>query len=410
MLRVILAIGFVLLFWSGNSVCVYAGSGETVRDASVKKVELRMKKLDYQTPLPLDYNQHVQAYIDVYTRERTEHLSNILGRADLYFPLFEEYLDKYDLPLELKYLAVTESALEPRARSSSGAYGLWQFLFQSSRMFELEVNSYVDERADPVKATDAACRYLKYLYANFDDWLLAIAAYNGGIGAVKEAIIKSGGERDYWKLRPYLSEQVRGYVPAFVAVNYAMSHYESYGIQPKPAVISYDDIVTTSIKGGISFRQISEQTGISMDLLRLLNPSYKMDFIPVQSSSVRIVVPEDKIELLHEKQPFFFEESAPPSTGISETGDTTGREKTNHIVAPGEFFHQIAMKYNCRIEDLMKWNGFEDKFLFAGQILTVWKPEENNMLRIEIPEIEERLRFFDLNADARSKNRPNGRN
>ncbi|WP_010421758.1 lytic transglycosylase domain-containing protein [Anaerophaga thermohalophila] len=339
-------------------------------------VESRIEKLDLQTPIPLHYNQFVQAYIDVYTIKRPEHLSGILTRSQFYFPIFEEYLDKYELPLELKYLAVIESALEPQAKSTSGAYGLWQFLYQASRMFDLRITSYIDERADPVKSTDAACRYLKYLYDNFNDWLLAIAAYNGGIGAVKDAIEKSGGETDYWKLRPYLPEQVRGYVPAFMAINYAMQYHHAYNIYPAPTQYRYDELLTTSVPGGISFDQISRLTGISVELLRLLNPVYKMDYIPVQKEPVRIVIPEDKIEVFHQQRPFFQTEEHPAVENPQAYGDTTGRQKSTHIVNPGEFFHAIAMQYECRIEDIMIWNNLEEKHLYAGQELIVWEPVE----------------------------------
>lgn len=397
MFRRLLTVGLLLFLFIGSGF----GQGD---DSHVPGylVESRIERLDLQTPVPLQYNHHVQAYIDVYTRKRPDHLSGILGRAEQYFPLFEEYLAKYDLPLELKYLAVIESALEPRAKSSSGAYGLWQFLFQASRMFDLEVTSYIDERADPVKATDAACRYLKYLYANFNDWLLAIAAYNGGVGAVKEAIAKSGGERDYWKLRPYLSDQVRGYVPAFVAVNYAMRHHKSYGIVAVNSRFSYDDLLTTSLEGGISFEQISELTGISMDVLRELNPVYKMDYIPVKSSVVRIIVPEDHIQIFHQKQPFFREEKAPPTDSLSPPGDTNGREITSHVVEEGEFLHQIAMNYQCRIEDIMVWNGFDYKSLLAGQELIVWKPREPDGGPIAIPRIEREISATVFNASVES--------
>ncbi len=361
-------------------------------------VESRIEKLNRQTPMPFTYNRHVQAYVDVYTQKRPDHLSKILGRAEMYFPLFEEYLDKYELPLELKYLAVIESALDPGARSSSGAVGLWQFLYQASRMFDLEVTSYIDERCDPVKATDAACRYLKYLYRNFDDWLLVIAAYNGGIGTVKNAIEKAGGETDFWKLRPHLTDQIRGYVPAFIAVNYAMSYHHSYGIEAFPGGFTYDDLLTTSVTGGVSFEQISEKTGISMDVLRKLNPAYKMDYVPVQPGPVRMVIPENKIDVFHQKQPLFRTEIAPPAPEKPVPGDTTGRVKTEHIVAPGEFFHEIAMQYQCRVEDLMHWNNLDKKFLHAGQVLTVWKPEIQEEVRVRVPEIEKEMGQLRLNA------------
>ena len=151
----------------------------------------------------------------------------------MYFPLFEEYLAKYNLPMELKYLAIVESALDPTAKSSSGAMGLWQFLFHASRMFDLNVDTYEDERCDPIKSTDAACRYLQYLYQNLNDWQLALAAYNGGLGVVQNAIERSGGKTNFWELQPFLPAPVQKYVPAFIAVNYAMNNYERHDIVEK---------------------------------------------------------------------------------------------------------------------------------------------------------------------------------
>ncbi len=341
-------------------------------------VASRLKALDQASAVPLVYNGSVQAYIEVYTQKRRDHLATIMGRSQLYFPIFEEYLDKYGLPLELKYLSVVESALDPRAKSTSGAYGLWQFLFHASRMFDLKVTTYVDERADPVLATDAACRYLKYLYDNFNDWTLALAAYNGGIGEVKEAIRKSGGERDYWKLRPYLSEQVRGYVPAFIAVNYVMNHYRSYGIVPESPEFSFDDLTTAEVPGGLSFQQISGKVKVAVETLSLLNPSYKLNYIPQQTEPVRIVVPGSALPLFIENRNGWRLESRPPSATLPPIGDVSGRVKDWHKVAPGEFFHKIAMAYNCRIEDLMAWNHLTDKSIDAGQILVVWRPRGHN--------------------------------
>ncbi len=337
-------------------------------------VTSRIETLNNLTPLPLIYNKYVQAYIDVYTRERPEHLANIIGRSQLYFPLFEEYLDKYNLPLELKYLAVIESALEPRAKSSSGAYGLWQFLYHASRMFDLQVNTYTDERADPVLATDAACRYLKYLYDNFKDWQLAITAYNVGIGEVKEAIRRAGGENDYWKIRHLLPEQARGYLPAFIAVNYVMNHYNSYGIVPQPAPFIFDDLAIVEVPGGISFQQISRKIKLDLETLSLLNPSYKLNYIPRQASPVRIVVPQSALPLFIKNGDAWSPESAPSAGVLPPVGDKSGRVMGWHKVKPGEFFHKIAMDYECRVEDLMAWNNLKDKSINAGQVLEVWKP------------------------------------
>lgn len=348
-------------------------SAAQVPVVSEELVASRMARLDAATPISLIYNAQVQAYIDVYTRQRQEHLAAIIGRAELYFPLFEEQLDKMGLPLELKYLAVVESALEPRARSSSGAVGLWQFLYQAGRMFDLEVSSYLDERADPVKSTKAACRYLKYLYDNFQDWHLVLAAYNGGIGVVNEAIVKAGGERDYWKIRPYLSAETRGYVPAFIAVNYAMNHYHDYGIVPTPAPFRYEDLGFAHLGRSVSFEQLAALIEVDVTLLRLLNPVFLRDYIPVIDEPVEIALPREKLLLFFEQRHLLQEEAAPPSAGLPPIGERQGRHKIIHTVRKGEFFHRIAMSYGVRVEDVQHWNRLSSRHLKAGQQLEIWK-------------------------------------
>ena len=192
----------------------------------------RMEALDSQTPFNLIYNKTVQAYIDLYATRKREMTSRMLGLSDLYFPVFEEYLDREGMPLELKYLAVVESALNPSARSRAGAVGLWQFMLPTGKMFGLDVTSYVDERHDIYKSTKAACAYLKYLHGLYDNWELALAAYNCGPGNVNKAIRRSGGHRDYWKIYDHLPRETRGYVPAFIAVNYVYAHAADHNLYP----------------------------------------------------------------------------------------------------------------------------------------------------------------------------------
>jgi len=337
-----------------------------------------MEKLNAATPISLVYNEDVQSYINVYTINRRDHLASIIARAELYFPLFEEQLDKMGLPLELKYLAVVESALDPKARSTSGATGLWQFLYQASRLFNLKVTSYIDERSDPVKSTEAACQYLKYLYNNFQDWNLALAAYNGGIASVYEAIEKSGGERDYWKIRPWLSEETRGYVPAFIAVNYVMNYYHKYQIVPERSPFKYEELGFVHLGQSVSFQQLSSIIDVSVEILRWLNPVYIKDYIPVIEEPVEIVIPRDKVLLFFENRHLLVKEDHPPVALQPPLGDTKGREKIIHIVKKGEFFHRIAMDYGVRVEDVQKWNNLNSRELMAGQKLVIWykKKEE----------------------------------
>ncbi|TRX64595.1 lytic transglycosylase domain-containing protein [Carboxylicivirga sp. M1479] len=337
--------------------------------------ENRLSELDKETVVKLDYNSKVQAYIDVYTIKRREHLSNIIGQSEFYFPLFEEYLAKYDLPMELKYLAIVESALDPKAKSTSGAMGLWQFLYHASRMFDLKVDNYVDERCDPVKSTEAACRYLKYLHRNLNDWQLALAAYNGGIGVVQKAIERSGGKTNFWELQPYLPKAVQSYVPAFIAVNYVMNNYEKHDVEKKPAILNFNEVDTVFIHKSLSFDQIAKASKTPIEVVEWLNPSYTKSFIPVNDQAVCVFLP--KKGMLHFVRAVNdLSEAQKPTSKIVPVGDVTGKESTVHIVQKGEFFHKIAIDNNCRISDIMHWNNLKSRRLLIDQKLIVWRPKK----------------------------------
>lgn len=339
--------------------------------------ESRLKELDKNTVIKLDYNTKVQAYINVYTVKRREHLANIIGKSEFYFPLFEEYLAKYDLPLELKYLAIVESALEPKAKSSSGAMGLWQFLYHASRMFDLKVDNYQDERCDPVKSTEAACRYLSYLYRNLNDWQLALAAYNGGIGVVQKAIERSGGKTNFWELQPYLPKAVQSYVPAFIAVNYAMNNYQRHDIVANPAMLKFNEVDTVYIHKSLSFEQIEQASKTPIKIIEWLNPSYTKRYIPVHEAPVCLFLP--KKGMIHFVRAIKqLEEADKPITTASPIGDTTGREQVVHVVSKGEFFHKIAINNHCRISDIMHWNNMKNRNLYVDQKLVVWRPKKVN--------------------------------
>ena len=328
--------------------------------------EYRFALLDKKTPLELDYNPLVRKYIELYTLKRRDDFSKILGLAPLYFPIFESYLDKYNLPLELKYLSVVESGLNPLAKSPSGAIGLWQFLFHSASMFNLEITSYVDERRDVFKSTDAACRYFQYLYQTFHDWHLVLAAYNGGPGVVRNAIERSGGKTSLWDLLPYLPEQTQNYVPAFLAMNYIMSYPKEFGISPIPAQFNYNNIDTLYIDYSISFQQITESIKISTDSLRFLNPRYKLDIIPETGGKQLLVLPKNLINsyLVYENHIL----SSSPKT----TSNRTHLKKTSYTVERGDFLHKIAMKYSCSPADIRQWNNLSSDFIAPGQTLLIW--------------------------------------
>ena len=351
-------------------------------------VEKRMNVLNYQTPIQLDYNPKVQAYIDVYTVKRREHLANIISRSKLYFPLFEEYLDKYNLPLELKYLAVIESALDPRAKSKSGATGLWQFLYHAGSMFNLNVSTYMDDRCDPVLATEAACQYLQYLYRIFNDWQLALAAYNGGAGVVQKAIERSGGKTDYWELRPYLPAQVKGYVPAFIAANYAMQYHTNYDITEAPVRFNFNELDTVYVHQAISFKHISNIVGISIDDLAFLNPVFSKQTIPTKDKPIRLFLPHEYANIFVKKEPLLYQ-------GVERIKAVVNKQtaqKTIHTVAKGEYFHKVAIQHQCTIEEIMKWNKMTSKDLHPGQELVIWKthkPKKFFFIKDEVDNLAE---------------------
>jgi len=367
----------LIVFSAGIHLCAQDVSNTNYPHYPHWMFETRLNELDKNTVVKLDYNEKVQAYIDVYTIKRREHLSRIIGRSHFYFPLFEEYLAKYDLPLELKYLAIVESALDPKAKSSSGAMGLWQFLYHASRMFDLKIDNYQDERCDPVKSTEAACRYLSYLYRNLNDWQLALAAYNGGIGVVQKAIERSGGKTNFWELQPYLPKAVQSYVPAFIAVNYVMNNYQRHDIEASEAVLKFNEVDTVYIHKSLNFNQIQKVSDTPLEVIQWLNPSYTKNYIPVHGEPVCLFLP--KKDMIHfvraEKQ---LDESHPPTSLASPLGDKKGRQQLVHIVSKGEFFHKIAINNQCRISDIMYWNNMKNRNLYINQKLIVWKPIELN--------------------------------
>jgi len=332
--------------------------------------EYRFAGLAKKTPLDLEYNSLVRKYIEIYTVERRGDVSKILGLSKLYFPIFEYYLDKYDLPLELKYLSVVESGLNPMAKSSSGAIGLWQFLLHSGQMFDLQVDSYIDDRRDVYKSTDAACRYFKYLYQTFHDWHLVLAAYNGGPGVVRNAIERSGGKTSLWDLLPYLPEQTQNYVPAFLAMNYVMNFAGEHHIELSSAPYNFQNIDTLYINYAISFKQIGENIKISMDQLRFLNPRYKLDIIPETGTKQLLVLPHNLIS------PYLvYENQIQASSAKVIVEHVEKKQKTIYTVEKGDFLHKIALKYNCSPAEIREWNHLQSDFIAPGQELVIWTSE-----------------------------------
>lgn len=333
----------------------------------------RLSLLNEKTPFELDYNPYVRRYIEVYSKNRREQVSRMMGLAEYYFPMFEEMLDRYEMPLELKYLAIVESALNPNARSRMGATGLWQFMYATGKMHGLKVSSYVDERSDPLKSTEAACQYLKTLYNIFGDWNLALAAYNSGPGNVNKAIRRSGGKKSYWELRPFLPRETAGYVPAFIAVNYIMNYSDEHMLFATDVKPSYFQTDTIAIREKISFEQISKLIDISEEELSFLNPSYRYKVIPKDSDEpYSLVLPstkigtfitnEDSIYALAQKD--FEQHSAP--TASAEVSD-----RIRHRVQRGEVLGTIAERYGVSVSSIRRWNGIRGNTIRIGQSLTI---------------------------------------
>jgi membrane-bound lytic murein transglycosylase D len=337
--------------------------------------EYRIAGLNRTSPVELVYNAEVRRYIDLYTGPRREEMARIIGLSELYFPIFDEILDRNGLPLELKYLTIIESGLNPLATSKSGAVGLWQFLLNTGRLFDLEITSLVDERCDPYKSTEAASRYLAYLYTTFHDWPLVLSSYNGGPGEVRKAIERCHGETDYWKLRPYLSDQAKNYVPAFVAAFYMMNFYKEHGIIPVKPDFDYFHTDTLHIRYAVSFSQVSSEIGMDIQQIRMLNPVYKRDYIPARTTYSLLVLPADKTNQYLKNEVNILGFASPPADYnqlVARAGNTDGRTKIIHEVKAGEYTHKIAMMYNVTLENIRAWNHLSGNEVTVGQKLVIW--------------------------------------
>ena len=337
--------------------------------------ESRLKDLDALSPMDLDYNPVVRSFIDLYSKRRREQVSRMLGLANYYFPMFEQALDKYDMPLELKYLAVVESALNPTARSRAGAAGLWQFMYATGKLNGLSVNSYVDERHDPIKSTEAACKYLTTLYSIFGDWNLALAAYNSGPGNVNKAIRRSGGKTNYWEIRPFLPRETAGYVPAFIAVNYIMNYHEDHLIFPVDLKTSFFSTDTVVIREKVSFEQLSKLIAVSEEELQFLNPAYRYKVVPkVNSKPYHLVLPADKLGLFIANEDSIytiaaqhFDQNKSTAPAVVEMND-----RIRHKVRRGEVLGTIAEKYGVGVSSIRRWNGLRGNTIRVGQRLTIY--------------------------------------
>lgn len=350
---------------------------ESVPDYPDSVYRERINMLDKATPIELSFNEDVKRWIGIYAKDKRELTSRVLGLAKVYFPLFEEYLDRYELPLELKYLAIVESALNPTANSRAGAKGLWQFMYNTGKIYGLKVTSYVDDRFDPYKATDAACLHMRDLYDIYEDWLLVLAAYNAGTGNVNKAIRRAGNVRHYWAIQPFLPRETRGYVPAFISVNYIMNYHQEHNLYPIHPGILYDGIDTVEVRDILSFDQISEMLNIPMEDLTLLNPSYKLGVLPsIDHEPYVLRLPKEYIGpfLANEQALYHYKTQKGIEREKLMAEVKKVREIRYHTVRKGENLGLIASKYNIRVSDLKKWNNMRGTTIYPGQRLIVYLP------------------------------------
>lgn len=338
----------------------------------------RLQALPFVIEVP--YNEVVRRYILRYVKHSPRQLAALQRKAEYYFPIFEDILAKHDLPYELCYMPVIESALNPQARSHMGATGLWQFMPATGKKYGLEINSLVDERMDPIRSTEAACLFLKNLYAIFQDWNLVIAAYNCGPGNVNKAIHRAGGKRDFWSIYPYLPSETRGYLPIFIAASYAMNYAEAHGICPATplATMASDTIVTTQRQ---HLKQIADNIDIPLAELRRLNPQYPRDIIP-GGKAYAICLPIEKAGLYIDKQDTILAYQAEELIHnrrdeiellhrTSVNGGYSINGVTYYKIKEGDTLGGIAKKFRVSVKQLKAWNGLKSDMIRAGKTLKI---------------------------------------
>ena len=352
----------------------YFLSPDSIPPLDFSIIRERLALLDEHTPLPLVYNKVTERMIEFYLERRRGMISRVLGLAQLYYPLFESELAKEDLPIELKHLAVVESALINVNRSRVGAVGLWQFMYNTARYLGMQIDTYVDERRDPIASTKTAIKYLKYLHSLYDDWYMALAAYNAGPGNVNKAIRRSGGKRTFWEIYNYLPAETRSYVPAFIAVNYIMNYPVEHNLRPVKPAFKFSEIDTVQVNAPVSFEQISKVLCIAEEELTFLNPHYKEQFIPRYKSpqlKYSLTLPYYLVGefVVNEQAIYNYKDELRPDTILLDTFKLD--QYGVHEVAIGETLGEIAQKYGMDLTVLKSDNGLSNNVIRPKQELKI---------------------------------------
>ncbi|MDX1907192.1 MAG: LysM peptidoglycan-binding domain-containing protein [Bacteroidia bacterium] len=352
---------------------------------------IRQRLYELPTLMVMDYNEQVQRYIDLYTVRRRDQVSRMMGLSKVYFPIFERHLDRMGMPMEIKYLSVVESALNPHAVSRVGATGLWQFMLGTAKMYDLKVDNFVDERRDPEKSTAAAMEYLKNSYNEFGDWLLAIASYNCGPGNVRKAILRSGGKRNFWEIQPYLPKETQGYVPAFIAATYTFEYASAHNIYPTYVDFTLEQDTLQLILVDITLQEIAQMTGADYFLLKNLNPELKTDRIPYSAQPYVLRVPTNVAEYFaenHTRINMLYgrrrDQYIPSNTLLASTSGAPAPVRSvstpakpagkliYHTVRSGEVVGEIADKYNVTPRQIAEWNRLSRYRIQVGQKLKIY--------------------------------------
>ncbi len=347
--------------------------------------ELVIKRLkEIEDPLiEHRYNSVVKGYIRGYLTWNRDNAERILGRTVLYFPVIEKYLQQNNMPEKLKYLPVVESALNPHARSPVGAVGLWQFMPATAREYGLNIDEYTDERQDPNKATLAALKYLSRQYEKYEDWALALAAYNGGSGRVSRAI-KRSRSKNFWRLSRYLPRETRNYIPAYIGATYLMEYYKEHEILPEYPILDLQITETAKVYEYYSFYRIAQITGLPLEVITMLNPAYRREIIPANPEGNYLILPKRVMpafkDYLEAQRPDhladeFFDDS-PVSAAMDLDNNSENYVKRVYTAKEGETLKQIARSLNCSIHQIIAWNGLQSTELKEGQLLTIYQPKK----------------------------------
>lgn len=338
-------------------------------------LKARLARLNAKTPFNVEYNPSLESVIRLFLTKKKGLMERMLTTSQFYFPLFEQELDIAQIPLEIKYLSIVESALNPKARSRVGATGLWQFMYSTGKMYGLQVSSYVDERQDPIESTQAATKYLSKLYDIFGDWDLALAAYNSGPGNVNKAIRRSGGYRNYWNIRPFLPRETAGYVPAFIATMYIFEYAEEHGLQKRPVHRPYFETDTVQVKTMVTFNQLSKLLDMTEQELEVLNPAYKLGIIPKEANkSYTLRLPLDKLgQFVSNEEAIYAAVAKDLQTREKPLPELVKvQNKIRYRVRKGDYLGKIAERYGVGVSQIKRWNGLRSSNLRIGQRLTIY--------------------------------------